>query len=105
MGKAILLVAQRFPVGTGNRYYVEMVVWEIFEENVAKGEKVRMVLVDTQKNCDLLRLDNHEPDGYHLHGKLPEEPAHREPIAITSHEEAEEFFMCEVERLISYEER
>ena len=67
------------------------------------GIKLSCVLLDLQEKVPRLLLDNHEPFGYHLHTKMPHDKAHRVPVDVNDFEEAIEFFMGEVPKVIKDE--
>ena len=67
------------------------------------GIKLSCVLLDLQEKMPRLLLDNHEPFGYHLHTKMPHDKAHRVPVDVKDFEEAIEFFMGEVPKVIKDE--
>jgi len=47
-----------------------------------------------------LLLDNHEPFGYHLHTKLPYDKKFRELIDVGNFEDAINFFMIKVSKVL-----
>ncbi len=48
-------------------------------------------------------LDNHEPFGFHLHTRLPDDPTFREKLDISDYEKAIQVFMKEVRKVVSNE--
>ncbi len=56
------------------------------------GIKLRCVLLDVELNLPRLLLDNHEPFGYHLHTKLPNDKNFRESVEVSSYEDAIRLF-------------
>ena len=67
------------------------------------GVKLSCILLDLHQKAPRLLLDNHEPYGYHLHTKMPYDKAHRALIHVRGFEEAIEFFMDEVQKVINEE--
>lgn len=67
------------------------------------GIKLSCVLLDLQEKVPRLLLDNHEPYGYHLHTKMPHDKTHRVPVNVKNFEEAIEFFMNEIPKVIEDE--
>ena len=67
------------------------------------GVKLSCVLLDLEEAVPRLLLDNHEPYGYHLHTKMPYDKTHRVQIKVTNVEQAIEYFMIEVRKVIKNE--
>ena len=73
MAKARVLVDDVLVFNEG-RLFAELKVFEVAKsKKFPEGIKVRCVLVDNEGRLPVLLLDNHEPFGFHLHTKLPEE--------------------------------
>ncbi len=68
------------------------------------GIKLKCVLIDVENGIPRVLLDNHEPHGYHLHTKLPEDKNYRVSLDIKEYNEAIRLFMKEVRKVIEYEE-
>lgn len=69
-----------------------------------KGVKLKCVLIDMERKKPILLLDNHEPFGFHLHTRLPDEPDFRESLDIEDYNEAIRFFFAEIRKVVSHEE-
>lgn len=67
------------------------------------GVKLSCVLLDLELRVPRLLLDNHEPYGYHLHTEMPHDKSHRVPVVVKNFEDAIEFFMKAVRKVIENE--
>lgn len=65
------------------------------------GLKVRYVLLDSESGYARLLVDNHEPFGFHMHTRLPEDHSVREILPTTDYNEALQIFLKEVERIVN----
>lgn len=81
----------------------------LFVASVTKGKKfptgikAKYVLIDAEGGFPRLLVDNHEPYGFHMHVKLPEEKEVRVSLSVKDHNEALDLFFGEVERIIAHE--
>ena len=64
------------------------------------GIKVQCVLIDMENKIPILLLDNHEPYGYHLHTRLPEDKNFRILLSIRFYTEAVNFFLEEAQKVV-----
>lgn len=104
--KAKVLLDRRLVLGGRNRYVVEIKVLAVTKsDKFPMGIKARFVLLDIQDEVARLLVDNHEPYGFHMHTKLPQEPQHREKLETNDHEEALQIFLKEAERVVRNEEK
>lgn len=67
------------------------------------GIKLRCVLLDVVAQVPRLLLDNHEPFGYHLHTRLPQNKNHRVSLDVKNFEEAILLFLREARKLVQNE--
>ncbi len=67
------------------------------------GVKLKCVLIDVKQDKPRVLLDNHEPFGFHLHTRLPDDPDFRVKLDIADYEEAIRVFMKEVRKVVSNE--
>lgn len=63
------------------------------------GYKVRCALVERETGILRMLLDNHEPFGYHLHTKLPEDKNFRVSVDVTNYTEAVRLFFKETRKV------
>ena len=70
-------------------------------EKFPLGLKVKYVLLDSDGEFARLLVDNHEPFGFHLHTRLPEDHSVREILPTTDYNEALQIFLKEVERIVN----
>jgi len=63
------------------------------------GFKVRCALVERETGVLRVLLDNHEPFGYHLHTKLPEDKDFRVSVDVKSYTEAVRLFFKEARKV------
>jgi hypothetical protein len=62
---------------------------------------VKCVLLDAELGKPRVLLDNHEPYGFHLHTRLPEDHDFRVSLDISDYEEAIQIFFKEVRKVVS----
>ncbi len=92
---------QRFHEG---RFEVRIIAYDVPKsKKFPDGVKLRCVLLDLEDKSPRLLLDNHEPYGYHLHTKMSHDKAHRITVRVTNVEEAIEYFMNEVRKVMKDE--
>lgn len=76
-------------MGAQGRFIVDVKVYEVpISEKFPNGIKLKCVLVDVEQGKPRVLLDNHEPFGFHLHTRLPEDPDFRASLDIVEYEEA-----------------
>lgn len=63
------------------------------------GYKVRCALVERDTGALRVLLDNHEPFGYHLHTKLPEDKNFRVSVDVKNYSEAIRLFFKEAKKV------
>ncbi len=86
------------------RLFAEMKVFEVPKsKKFPEGIKVRCVLVDNESRLPVLLLDNHEPFGFHLHTKLPEDKNFRVSLHIKTYPEAIAHFLKEAKKVVNRE--
>jgi len=103
MAKAKLIFDQRIRFIEG-RFEARIKAYEVIKsKKFPDGVKLSCILLDLQEKVPRLLLDNHEPYGYHLHTKMPLDKTHRTLLNVNNFEEAIEFFMGEVPRVIENE--
>lgn len=86
------------------RFEARITAYEVTKsKKFPEGIKLRCVLLDLFEKVPRLLLDNHEPFGYHLHTKMPHDKSHRISIDVHGFEEAIEFFMAQVPKVIKDE--
>lgn len=84
-----------------NRFVAHFKVYEVdSSDKYPEGIKARFVLVDAENGWPRLLVDNHEPFGFHMHTKLPEDKSHRVKLDVKDHNEALALFVKEVERIV-----
>ncbi len=64
-----------------------------------QGHKVSCSLVERETGILRVLLDNHEPFGYHLHTKLPEDKSFRVGVDVKNHIEAIRLFFREARKV------
>ena len=102
--KAILLVDRRVVVRE-DKYVVSIKVYEVEKsKKFPEGIKAKFVLRDIERGSSRLLVDNHEPFGFHMHTRLPQEKDHRVKLDVKEHNEALTLFFEEVERIVRNEE-
>jgi hypothetical protein len=57
------------------------------------GIKAKYVLIDVDGGFPRLLLDNHEPFGFHMHTRLPEDESHRVSLSLTDYRDALDLFL------------
>ena len=57
--------------------------------------------MDSDGEFARLLVDNHEPFGFHMHTRLPEDRSIREILPTTDYNEALQIFLKEVERIVN----
>ena len=104
MQKAKPLRNERIVLEQG-RFVVEVKAFEVAAgRRFPNGIKLKCVLIDMEQRKPILLLDNHEPFGFHLHTRLPEDPDFRVSLDIEDYNEAIRVFFAEVRKVVSYEE-
>lgn len=73
------------------------------DERFPSGVKLKCVLIDVEQGKPLVLLDNHEPFGFHLHTRLPEDHDFRVSLDIDDYNEAIRVFFTEVRKVVSHE--
>ena len=87
------------------RFLAEVKVIEVPRSHkFPDGIKLRCVLLDVERNVPRLLLDNHEPFGYHLHTKLPEDKNFRASLDVADYSEAVRLFVAEARKVVADEE-
>jgi hypothetical protein len=87
------------------RFRVEIRVYGVEpSRKFPMGIKLTCVLIDVEQSQPMVLLDNHEPFGFHLHSRLPEDPNFRVSLEVANYEEAISLFFKEVRRVVSDEE-
>jgi len=103
MGKAELLVDEILTFND-NRFVALVKVFKVAKgPKFPDGFKVRCVLLDTERDVPILLLDNHEPHGYHVHTKLPEDKDFRVSIIVKGYVEAVDLFLKEARKVVADE--
>lgn len=103
MQKAKLLRDERVTLQDG-RFVVEIKAYEVpAGRRFPTGIKLKCVLIDVEQAKPRVLLDNHEPFGFHLHTRLPEDPDFRVSLDIEDYEEAIRVFFAEVGKVVSHE--
>jgi hypothetical protein len=104
MSRVEILVDERIAFQSG-RYVAYLKVLIVPKSRkFTEGLKVRCVLVDQHLGRPILLLDNHEPFGFHIHTKMPEDSKFRAPLYVQSYQQAIDVFLTEVEILVKNEE-
>ncbi len=103
MSSAKLIYDQRLRFLDG-RFETRIKAYEVTKsKKFPDGVKLSCVLLDLEEKIPRLLLDNHEPYGYHLHTKMPYDQKHRVPIKVETVEQAIEYFITEVRKVIKNE--
>jgi hypothetical protein len=103
MQKAKLIRNQRITLEEG-RFVVEVRAFEVAKnKKFPQGIKMKCVLIDMELGRPRVLLDNHEPHGFHLHTRLPEDHDFRVSLDILDYEEAIRVFFNEVRKVVSNE--
>lgn len=101
MGKACLILDQSVLLDD-ERFIAHVKVFAVVDNlKYPDGYKVRCALVEKNTRILWVLLDNHDPYGYHLHAKLPQNKNFRVSVEIQGYEQAIELFFKEVERVIN----
>lgn len=83
------------------RFLAQIKVMEVPKSHkFPDGIKLRCVLIDVERNVPRLLLDNHEPFGYHLHTKLPEDKDFRALVEVADYTEAIRLFIAEARKVV-----
>lgn len=86
------------------RMFAELKVFEVAKsKKYPDGIKVRCVLIDKEERLPVLLLDNHEPFGFHLHTKLPENKNFRVRLSFETYAEAVSYFLEEAKKVVKRE--
>lgn len=102
MAKAKVILNERFAIN--HRYRVVLQVIEVVaSKKFPAGIKAKYALIDSEGGFPRLLVDNHEPYGFHMHTKLPEEKADRVPLSVTNYTDALDLFFQEAERIVGDE--
>lgn len=92
-------------VFAGGRFQARVKVIEVPKSSkFPDGIKVKCVLLDVELRLPRLLLDNHEPFGYHLHTRLPDDKNFRESVMVFDCEEAVRLFMKEARKVVEGEQ-
>lgn len=103
--KARVLIDRQMVIRRG-KYAVDMKVFEVQKsKKFPGGIKAKFLLKDIELGFARLLVDNHEPFGFHMHTKLPEEKDHRMELDVIDYNEAMALFFEEVERIANDEEK
>jgi len=102
--KATLLVDQQLVIKPG-KFQAIVKVYEVEKsEKFPQGIKAKLLLQDIEHEKPRLLIDNHEPYGFHMHTKLPDDHSLRIELEIETYQEAMNVFFDEVERILKNEE-
>lgn len=94
------LINEKFEISA--RYHVVLTALRVAKnKKFPSGIKVKYVLIDSEGEFARLLVDNHEPFGFHMHTRLPEDHSTREVLPTTDYNEALQIFLQEVERIVS----
>ncbi len=86
------------------RFEAHIKVYEVSNRNkFPDGFKVSCALVELGTGVLRLLLDNHQPFGYHMHTKLPEDKSFRLSIYVLNHQEAIQLFFKHAEKVFKNE--
>lgn len=102
--KAKVLLGYTLVMSLDGRYEAHIKVLAV--ERTLKfplGVKARFVLLDVKNNVAKFLIDNHEPYGFHMHTRLPNDPDQREKIDTDDYIEALRMFFRIAEGLVSNE--
>lgn len=101
MSPARILVHQELILDNG-KFKAHIKVFEVPKSaKFPDGYKVSCSLVDCETGVLRVLLDNHQPYGYHLHTKLPENKNFRVSVNVVNHPEAIKLFLTEVKRVLN----
>ena len=102
--KAKTLIDRKLVIRRG-KYQVDIKVFEVEKSRKFPGGiKAKFLLRDIELGFPRLLMDNHEPYGFHMHTRLPEEKQHRLALDVADYNEALDLFLEEVERIVGHEE-
>jgi hypothetical protein len=77
MHKAKIIRKERVVLAEG-RFVFEIKAYEVPRDSkYPVGVKLKCVLIDVKQDKPRVLLDNHEPFGFHLHTRLPDDPDYR----------------------------
>lgn len=96
------IINEDFAVGSRYRY-VLLAIEVPASKKFPTGIKVRFVMIDVEGGFPRLLVDNHEPFGFHMHTRLPEDGGVRVSLPVNDHNEALAIFLKEAERIIANE--
>lgn len=103
MKRARLIRSERVTLNSG-AFVIEIKAYEVQKtKKYPEGIKLKCVLIDVGIGKPRVLLDNHEPYGFHLHARLPEDHDFRVSLGITDYEEAMRTFFKEVRKVVSNE--
>ncbi len=103
MAASRVLLSETFALNS--RYRVVLIVLEVAKSRkFPGGVKAKFVLIDVEGNHPRLLVDNHEPYGFHMHTRLPEDASVRVELSVKDHHEALDVFLTEAERIIENEQ-
>ena len=103
MQKAKIIRNERVVLAQG-LFIIEIKAYEVPKSSkFPEGVKLKCVLIDVEQGKPRVLLDNHQPYGFHLHAKLPDDPNFRVELDILDYHEAIRVFMKEVRKVISNE--
>jgi hypothetical protein len=104
MHKVKTLRNQRVVLEQG-RFVMEIKAIEVpTSRKFPNGIKLKCILIDMERKKPILLLDNHDPFGFHLHTRLPDDPDFRVSLDVEDYNEAIRTFFAEVRKVISHEE-
>lgn len=104
MEKAKLLRDEHIILAQG-QFVIEIKAYQVpNSQKFPTGIKLKCVLIDTKQKKPRVLLDNHEPFGFHLHSRLPDDPDFRVSLDIHDYEEAIKVFFGEVRKVVAYED-
>ncbi len=99
------ILVEEMVVFAGGRFQAQVKVIEVPKSaKFPDGIKVRCVLLDVELSLPRLLLDNHEPFGYHLHTKLPDDKNFRESVEVSGYEDAIRLFIREAKKVVEDEQ-
>ncbi len=102
MSASRILLDESFAINS--RYRVVLYAAQVSpSKKFPSGVKAKFVLIDSDGGFARLLIDNHEPFGFHMHSRLPEDEAFRVPLPVADHNAALDLFFEEVERIVNHE--
>lgn len=100
MGKARPIL-NKFLLLNDENYEARIRVFEVPKsQKFPTGHKVSCSLVEKATGVLWVLLDNHEPYGYHVHTKLPEDKNFRSSVDVKNYMDAIELFFAEVKKVL-----